>query len=74
MFVAPTRGATRRGGPETTKDFDYTDADKNDPAVYNRALWQGTMGDKPYPTRRSGLDLRRDREALLHLAGPGKQN
>jgi hypothetical protein len=59
---------------ERTKDFDFTDADKNDPAVYNRVLWQGTMGDKPYPAGRSGLDLRRDREALLPSAGPSKQN
>jgi hypothetical protein len=35
-------------------------------------LWQGTMGDKPYPAGRSGLDLRRDREALLPSAGPSK--
>jgi YVTN family beta-propeller protein len=59
---------------ERTKDFDFTDADKNDPAVYNRVLWEGTMGDKPYPAGRSGLDLRRDRAALLQSASPGKQN
>jgi YVTN family beta-propeller protein len=59
---------------ERTKDFDFTDADKNDPSVYNRVLWEGTMGGKPYPAGRSGLDLRRDREALLQSAGPGEQN
>ena len=52
-----------------TKDFDSTDANKNDPAVHNRVLWEGTMGGKPYPAGRSGLDLRRDREALLQSAG-----
>jgi hypothetical protein len=54
---------------EETKGFDFTDADRNDPAVYNRILWIGTMGDKPYPTARSGLDLRRDRDLLLRSAG-----
>ena len=59
---------------ERTRDFDFTDADKNDSAVYNRVLWEGTMGDKPYPAARSGLDLRRDREPLLQSAGLHKQN
>ena len=59
---------------ERTKDFDFSDADKNDPAVYNRVLWEGTTGGKPYPAGRSGLDLRRDRAALLQPAGPGKRN
>jgi YVTN family beta-propeller protein len=59
---------------EKTKNFDFTDADKNDPAVYNRVLWEGTMGDKAYPGRRSGLDLRRDRQALLQSARQSKQN
>jgi YVTN family beta-propeller protein len=54
---------------ERTKGLDFTDADRNDSAVYNRVLWEGTMGGKPYPTRRSGLDLRRARSALLKSAG-----
>ena len=54
---------------ERTKDFDFTDADRNDPALYNRTLWEGTMGSKPYPTARSGLDLRHDRDVLLKSAG-----
>jgi YVTN family beta-propeller protein len=54
---------------ERTKSFDFSDADRNDSAVYNRVLWEGTIGGKPYPTTRSGLDLRHDREALLRSAG-----
>jgi hypothetical protein len=70
MFAAPTRAQStkavaRRGVVERTKDFDFTDADKNDPAVYNRVLWEGTKGDKPYPAGRSGLDVRRDRDAIM---------
>jgi hypothetical protein len=54
---------------EKTKDFDFTDADRNDPALFNRVLWEGTMASKPYPTARSGLDLRHDRDVLLKSAG-----
>ena len=35
------------------------------PMLTYRGLWEGTMGDKPYPTGRSGLDLRQHRDALL---------
>ena len=54
---------------EKTKDFDFTDADRNDPALFNRVLWEGTMASRPYPTARSGLDLRHDRDVLLKSAG-----
>jgi YVTN family beta-propeller protein len=53
-----------------TKGFDFTDADRNDSAVYNRILWEGTVGEKPYPAERSGLDLRQNRGALLKLEDP----
>jgi hypothetical protein len=32
---------------------------------FNRILWQGIMGNVPYPTVRSGLDLRKNRAQLL---------
>ena len=54
---------------DMTKGFDFTDADRNNSALYNRVLWEGTMGSKPYPTARSGLDLRHDRDVLLKSAG-----
>jgi YVTN family beta-propeller protein len=57
---------------DKTKGFDFTDADRNDPAIYNRVLWAGTMGSRPYPTARSGLDLRHDRGALLQSAPVNK--
>ena len=56
-----------------TKGFDFTDADRNDSAVYNRILWEGTMSDKPYPAERSGLDLRQNRGALLKLEDPTRR-
>lgn len=32
--------------------------------LFNRVIWQGLM-DRPYPTVRSGVDLRQHREQLL---------
>jgi DNA-binding beta-propeller fold protein YncE len=50
---------------EKLKGFDFHDADKIDAETFNRILWEGTMGDAPYPTVRSGLDLRGNRPQLL---------
>src|SRR5262245_24909468 len=50
---------------EKLEDFDFHDADRIDAEAFNRVLWEGTMGDLPYPTTRSGLDLRRNRAQLL---------
>jgi hypothetical protein len=49
-----------------TRGFDFSVEDRVDAAAYNRILWQGIMGeDVPYPVIRSGLDLRKNRKALL---------
>jgi len=32
---------------------------------FNRELWKGMMGSKPYPQSRSGKNLRENRRALL---------
>jgi DNA-binding beta-propeller fold protein YncE len=50
---------------EALKPFDFHDADRIDAEAYNRVLWEGTMGDVPYPTTRSGKDLRKNRGRLL---------
>jgi DNA-binding beta-propeller fold protein YncE len=34
---------------KATKSFDFSDADRIPPALYNRVLWEGLMGGKPYP-------------------------
>jgi YVTN family beta-propeller protein len=47
------------------KGFTFTDADENDEGAFNRVVWAGMMGGRPYPTTRSGADLRRDRATLL---------
>ena len=41
------------------------------PVAYNRALWRGLKGAAPYPARRDGRDLTRNRPALLAAAGVG---
>lgn len=41
-----------------TKGFDFSREDLNDPAAFNRILWEGLMGDKPYPKTRSGAETR----------------
>jgi hypothetical protein len=49
-----------------TAGLDFTRSDHANTARFNRVLWTGLMGDsKPYPARRSGLDLRMNREQLL---------
>ncbi len=48
-----------------TKGMDFTTEDQFDFAAYNRILWKGLMGNKPYPVLRSGKDLRQNRKELL---------
>jgi len=43
---------------ERTKGFDFSAEDRIDTEKFNRILWEGLMGDKPYPATRSGADLR----------------
>jgi DNA-binding beta-propeller fold protein YncE len=46
-------------------DMDYDEEDKLDTTRFNRELWKGMMGNRPYPRQRSGKDLRQNRAALL---------
>jgi hypothetical protein len=50
---------------ENLKSFNFHDADRLDTGAFNRILWKGIMGDVPYPTARSGMDLRKNRAQLL---------
>jgi DNA-binding beta-propeller fold protein YncE len=50
---------------EKMKGFNFHDADRLDTVAFNRILWEGLMGDVPYPTVRSGFDLRKNRAELL---------
>ncbi|HEX9255114.1 MAG TPA: hypothetical protein VF938_06195, partial [Candidatus Angelobacter sp.] len=51
---------------EKTKGFDFSAEDKLDSDRFNLVLWNGLKGDdQPYPSDRSGRDLRKHRPALL---------
>ncbi len=43
---------------EQTKGMDFSQEDRIPTEKFNRILWQGLMGDKPYPTTRSGAVMR----------------
>ncbi len=48
-----------------TRGMDFSDADRVDGAQFNRILWKGLMGNRPYPSRPTGKDLRQNRDKLL---------
>jgi DNA-binding beta-propeller fold protein YncE len=48
-----------------TRGMDFSSEDLVDPGDYNRILWKGLMGKKPYPATPTGLDLRQNRAELL---------
>jgi DNA-binding beta-propeller fold protein YncE len=48
-----------------TQGMDFSVEDKVDAEEFNRVLWTGLMGEKPYPESPSGLDLRANRQQLL---------
>jgi len=70
----PTRSAAYWA--KVTKGMNFTSEDQFDFAVYNRVLWKGLHGDVPYPAGPTGVDLRKNRAALLarqnaaHRTGP----
>ena len=50
---------------QVTEGMDFTSEDRFDFAEYNRILWKGLMGNKPYPAEPTGIDLRKNRRELL---------
>jgi YVTN family beta-propeller protein len=46
-------------------DMNYDVEDRLDTERFNRELWKGMMGNKPYPLSRSHKNLRENRDALL---------
>jgi len=51
-LLAPTSPAH-----EDHSGFDFSQADQVPPARFNRVLWTGMMGDKPYPAFRHPFSL-----------------
>jgi len=64
-LVIPQSTHNAKYWARVTRGMDFSDADRVDPAVYNRILWKGMMGDRPYPAGPTGLDLRQNRKDLL---------
>ncbi len=50
---------------KATAGMDFSVEDNVDGEQFNRVLWKGLMGEKPYPSSPSGLDLRANRRQLL---------
>jgi DNA-binding beta-propeller fold protein YncE len=48
-----------------TRGMDFSVEDRVDPLAFNRILWEGLMGAKPYPSTATGQDLREHRQQLL---------
>jgi hypothetical protein len=49
--VKPTHDAAYWA--EATRGFDFSDVDRVPPGLMNKVLWEGLMGDKPYPALHS---------------------
>jgi DNA-binding beta-propeller fold protein YncE len=64
-LVVPKPTHTGEYWARATKGMDFTSEDRMDFAEYNRILWKGIMGNKPYPAKPSGMDLRENRQKLL---------
>lgn len=47
--MKPKHGA--RYWARRTRGFDFSDADRVPPARFNRVVWEGLMGKRPYPAR-----------------------
>ena len=54
-----------------TKGFDFSKEDRVPTDLFNHVIWSGLMSDKPYPTVRSGADLRQNRQQLLNQVRGG---
>jgi YVTN family beta-propeller protein len=48
-----------------TKGLDFSSEDRVNGAEYNRILWKGLMGNKPYPSSPTGTNLSNNRSELL---------
>ena len=64
-LVVPKSTHTAEYWARVTRGMDFTSEDRMDFAEYNHILWKGLMGNRPYPSRPNGKDLRQNREQLL---------
>jgi DNA-binding beta-propeller fold protein YncE len=64
-MVVPKSTHNAKYWARVTKGMDFSSEDKMDFARYNRILWAGLMGNKPYPDKPTGKDLRKNRKEYL---------
>jgi hypothetical protein len=64
-MIVPRPAHNAKYGARVTKGLDFTDADRVDAGEFNRILWKGMMGNRPYPAVPTRTDLRQNREELL---------
>jgi YVTN family beta-propeller protein len=55
---------------ERTRNLAFDGPDKNDAIGYDKLLWEGLVGNRPYPAARSRKDLRENRSRLLQQVRP----
>jgi DNA-binding beta-propeller fold protein YncE len=64
-MVVPKSTHSAKYWARVTRGMDFSSEDKFNFAVYNRILWKGLMGNKPYPAAATGKDLRKNRKEYL---------
>ena len=64
-LVVPKSTHDAKYWARVTKGMDFATEDKMDFAQYNRILWKGLMGNKPYPATSTKQDLRKNRKEYL---------
>jgi DNA-binding beta-propeller fold protein YncE len=64
-MVVPKSTHSAKYWARVTKGMNFSSEDKFNFAVYNRILWKGLMGNKPYPAASTGKDLRNNRKEYL---------
>ena len=64
-MVVPKSTHSAKYWARVTRGMDFSSQDKFNFARYNRILWKGLMGNKPYPAASTGKDLRKNRKEYL---------
>jgi len=64
-MVVPKSTHDAKYWARVTRGLDFRDADLVNGTLYNRILWRGMMGNKPYPAALAGIALDDDREKPL---------
>jgi len=64
-LIVPKPARSAKYWARATRGLDFGKEDVVNPVEFNRILWKGLMGGKPYPSAPTGLDLRHNRQELL---------